>query len=55
MLRFGIFVLLWNLEVKEGSMTRRKLERTFGLIHYFIVEGGILILTALGIWHLISR
>lgn len=36
-------------------MTRRKLEKTFGLIHYFIVEAGILVLTLIGIWHLISR
>jgi hypothetical protein len=36
-------------------MTRRKLEKTFGLIHYLIVELGILALTALGVWHLVSH
>jgi hypothetical protein len=34
-------------------MTRRKLEKTFGLIHYCIVEGTILILAILAAWKLI--
>lgn len=36
-------------------MTRRKLEKTFGLIHYCIVEVTILILAILGAWKLINH
>jgi fumarate reductase subunit D len=34
------------------DMTRRKLEQTFGLIHYVIIETGIIALSIIGLWHL---
>lgn len=33
-------------------MTRRKLEKTFGLIHYCILEVGLIGLLLLGLWHI---
>jgi hypothetical protein len=36
-------------------MTRHKLEKTFGLVHYCIVEGTILILAIIGAWKLITN
>jgi hypothetical protein len=34
-------------------MTRKRMERIFGLIHYLIVEITILVLSVIGVWHLL--
>jgi hypothetical protein len=43
------------IEHRGVEMTRRKLEKTFGLVHYCIVEGTIVILAIIGAWKLIFR
>jgi hypothetical protein len=41
-------------KVREALVTRKRLERIFGLIHYLIVEIVILVLSIIGAWHLIA-
>lgn len=40
---------------EDLKMTRQKLEKTFRLLHYCIVEITILTLAIIGAWKLISR
>src|SRR4029077_18572530 len=53
----GISIYLFSSgesKVWEALVTRKRLERIFGLIHYLIVEIVILVLSIIGAWHLIA-
>jgi hypothetical protein len=52
---FNIALSNRPVQVREALVTRKRLERIFGLIHYLIVEIAILVLSAIAVWHLLSR